>query len=246
MDESGELLIGILTSPEPDIVRVIDLFLERSNARIGKPGTDRWEIPVREWQRLEFLGDRVINLIAAEMLFSRDTTLDEGAMTKILGGIVSNEGLGLLARELDDRAFRRFIPLAIGELNTYGERIRGGAFEAFIGALYGEFGFDGVSHFMRSLLEDRLNQYVLQENPINLLQEYYQKKKQPLPVYRETGRSGPDHAPVFTVRIETADGSSSTGSGPSLSKASKDAARSMAKNLGLLPAGNNETRKNKK
>ena len=236
MDESGERLIGIIRSPMPDIARAIDTFLEWYNSKAGKPCADRWEIPVREWQRFEFLGDRAINLIVAETLYSReDVTLDEGEMTRILGSIVSNRGLDSLSRELDEDAFRRLIPLAICEQNTYGERITGGAFEAFIGALYCELGFDEVSVFVNCLLKDGLARYNPHGNPIGILQEYTQKQGQPLPVYQEAGRTGPDHGPTFTVRVEI-DGGSFTGVGSTLADAKQTAARAALERLGLLPA----------
>lgn len=241
MDESGERLIGIIGTPQPDIVRAIDTFLERYNAQVGKPGMDSWEIPVREWQRFEFLGDRVISLVVARRLYLRqDKTLSEGDMTRILGSVVSNRALDTLSRELDDAAFRRLIPHAIAEQNRYKERITGGAFEAFIGALYCEFGLESVSGFVNSLMAAALDRYDPCANPIGMLQEYYQKKGLPLPEYREAGRTGPDHGPTFTVRVETGPDASCTGSGTTLADAKQDAARTMVKKLGLLSAGNNE------
>ena len=108
-------------------------------------GTSRKE----DWQRYEFLGDRVLNLIVAQSLFTRrEGTLDEGEMTRVLGSVVSNRALDALSRRYDRAVFSRLIPQSIGEQETYGERITGGAFEAFIGALYCEVGLDDVTFFV--------------------------------------------------------------------------------------------------
>ena len=143
---SGLSLIDLLHSPDPDVNRIINTFVTRYNATYGITGTDRWDITKEDWQRYEFLGDRVMSLIIAQSLFSQcDSVLDEGSMTKILSGVVSNRALDALTRQNDMKAFTRLIPKSIGEQNTYGERITGGAFEAFIGALYCEVGFDDVA-----------------------------------------------------------------------------------------------------
>jgi ribonuclease-3 len=156
-------------------------------------------------------------------------------MTKILNGVVSNRALTLISRQHGKETFTRLIPLAIGEQNTYGERVTGGAFEAFIGALYCEVGLDDVAFFINAIMEDVLGSCDPHENVIGILQEHYQKKNKPLPVYEETGRSGPSHKPVFSVRVTLEDGKTFDGSGLSLSDARKDAARNALDGIGWHP-----------
>ena len=219
-------LIDMLRGPDPDIGRIINSFVGRFNASYGTPGTDSWDLTKEDWERYEFLGDRVLNLIVAQSLFTiRDPVMDEGEMTRVLGEAVANRALDALMRRYDPEVFSRLIPAAISRQNTYGKRITGGAFEAFIGALYCEFGLDEVTGFVMAVMRDALNDDNPNRNAIGRLQEFYQKRGETLPEYREISRKGPDHKPSFTVKIVAADGMLFEGKGPSLADAKKDAAQ---------------------
>jgi ribonuclease-3 len=233
---SGLSLIELLHSPDPDVNRIIDIFVTRFNATYGIPGTDRWDITKEDWQRYEFLGDRVLNLIIAQSLFThRDAVLDEGSMTKILSGVVSNRALDALTRQHEKKAFTRLIPKSIGEQNTYGERITGGAFEAFIGALYCEVGLDDVAFFVNAIMEGALNSYNPNQNAKGILQEYFQKKnRSDVPEYRETMKKGPDHKPIFTCQVFFRTDLLGEGTGESKQLAEQAAAKRALENLGLI------------
>jgi len=234
--QSGLSLIELLGTPNPDINRIINTFVTRFNAAYGIPGTDRWDITKEDWQRYEFLGDRVLNLIIAQSLFTqRDAVLNEGEMTKILSGVVSNRALDALTHQHGKQAFTRLIPKSIGEQNTYGERITGGAFEAFIGALYCEVGLDDVVFFVNAIMADALNSYNPSQNAKGILQEYFQKKdKSAVPEYKETLKTGPDHKPVFTCQVFYRDVLLGEGSGASKPLAEQAAARRALEMLGLI------------
>jgi ribonuclease-3 len=234
--QSGLSLIELLYSPDPDVNRIIDTFVTRFNAAYGIPGSDRWDITKEDWQRYEFLGDRVLNLIIAQSLFSqRDTVLDEGSMTKILSGVVSNRALDALTRQHEKKAFTRLIPKSIGQQNTYGEKITGGAFEAFIGALYCEVGLDDVVFFVNAIMEDALNSYNPNQNAKGILQEYFQKKdKSAVPEYRQTIRTGPDHKPVFTCQVFFRNAVMGEGTGETRQLAEQAAAKRALEILGLI------------
>jgi ribonuclease-3 len=222
----GASLIELLYAPKPDFNRIIDTFVSRFNAVYGDPEADRWDVTKEDWQRYEFLGDRVFGLIVAQALFTRwEGTLDEGEMTDRLAGIVSNRALARLTKTFDQRIFSRLIPLSIGEQKTYGARITAGAFEAFTGALYCEVGLDDVTFFITSVMKESLDGFNPRENAIGLLQEFFQKQGQPVPVYEEISRTGPDHKPQFRVRVRIADGRTFSGSGATLPDARRDAAR---------------------
>jgi len=233
---SGHSLIELLNSPDPDINQIINTFVTRFNAAYGIAGTDRWDITKEDWQRYEFLGDRVLNLIIAQSLFTRrDAVLDEGSMTRILSGVVSNRALDALTRQHEKKAFTRLIPKSIGEQNTYGERVTGGAFEAFIGALYCEVGLDDVAFFVNVIMEDALNSYNPNQNAKGILQEYFQKKdRSDVPDYRETIRTGPDHKPVFTSQVFFKNDLLGEGTGESKQLAEQSAARRALETLGLI------------
>jgi dsRNA-specific ribonuclease len=122
--------------------------------------SEKWNISNDEWQRYEFLGDRVLNLVAADYLYHQTPSNREGEMTKMMG-VVSNESLtGIIDRNGIDVA--RLIPETIGQQQTYGERVKGGAFEAFIGALYEIVGFEGTARLSSIFCQRRLSSTILQ------------------------------------------------------------------------------------
>ena len=228
-----ESLIDLLYDSTPDVNRIIDTFISDFNQVYGDPCADRWDITKEDWQRYEFLGDRVLNLVIAQVQFTwREGVLNEGDMTRMMSDIVSNRALDILSHRYDPAIFSRLIPLAIGEQKTYGERITGGAFEAFIGALYCEVGLDDVTYFVTVIMEDVIDEFNPRQNAIGLLQEFFQKRGEERPIYEEIARDGPHHRPQFSVRIRIADGRSFDGAGPSLSDARKEAAKKALDSIG--------------
>jgi len=227
-------LIELLDMPEPDVTLLINTFVTHFNKAYGHPGMDCWDVSKEYWQRYEFLGDRVINLIVAQTLFTRsDSVLDEGEMTKILSSVVSNESLSALVMRIDPSGFARLIPASIAEQNSYGKRITGGAFEAFVGALYCEVGLDDVAYFINMIMEEAIRAYNPDENAIGLLQEYFQKKGPALPEYREVAHSGPDHKPSFTYEVLYDGEPLVKGSGGSIQEAQQSAAKEALVKFGL-------------
>jgi ribonuclease III len=234
--QSGSSLIDLLSTPAPDVNRIINTFVTRFNAAYGIAGADRWDVTKEDWQRYEFLGDRVLSLIIAQSLFTqRDAFLDEGEMTQILSGIVSNHALDLLMRRHEKQTVSRLIPRSIGEQETYGERITGGAFEAFIGALYCEVGLDDVAFFVNAIMGDSLDSYNPGQNAKGILQEHFQKKdRSAVPEYRESMKTGPDHKPVFTCQVFYRNNHLGEGTGASKPLAEQAAARRALELLGLI------------
>ena len=221
----GQSLIELLHASNPDINRIVNTFVTCFNAAYGNPVTDRWDITKEDWERYEFLGDRVLNLIVAQALFTgRNAVLNEGEMTRILSSLVSNRALDAFTRP-HETTFTRLIPGVIGEQNTYGERITGGAFEAFIGALYCEVGLDDVAYFVNTIMGESLSRYNPEENAIGILQEYFQKTSMNVPRYREKSRTGPDHRPAFTYEVMFEDVVLGEGSGENIRQAQQAAAR---------------------
>ncbi len=222
-----ECLLDKNTTFNQKIGSFIKIFNASSPA--PNPSSEKWHISNDEWQRYEFLGDRVLNLVAAGYLYHSAPAEREGILTKRMG-VVSNESLAeIIARR--DWDVSRLIPDAIGQQKTYGERVKGGALEAFIGALYGIAGFEVTQKFVLSLLSEEIKHFDPANNYIGLLQEWTQKRGEHLPVYQETFRTGPDHRPHFTVRVQIADGRIFEGSGPSLPEARQDAAKTALKNI---------------
>jgi len=107
-------------------------FIKIFNSDSSDPDfqSEKWNISKEEWQRYEFLGDRVLNLVAADYLYHEAPSKREGEMTKMMG-VVSNELLtGIIERNGFDVAL--VIPKTIGPQQTCGERITGGALEVFL------------------------------------------------------------------------------------------------------------------
>jgi ribonuclease-3 len=235
-DLAENSLTGLLYAPEPDVERIINAYVSRFNAVYGNPDSVRWDISKEDWERYEFLGDRVLGLIVAQSLFTRlEGSLSEGEMTRRLGTIVSNQALARQMKRYDPEVLSRLVPRCIGEQKTYGARIAGGAFEAFIGALYCEVGLDDVTFFVTSVLKAALTEYDPRENAIGLLQEYFQKRGEDLPFYSETSRTGPDHRPSFSVTVHLPGGRTFGGTGLSLPEARRAAAQNALAGLGIVP-----------
>jgi ribonuclease-3 len=227
-------LIDLLRAPDPDLDRIISTFVSCFNTVYSDPASDHWDITQQEWQRYEFLGDRVLSLIIAQWLFTqRHAPLTEGEMTRFMSRMVSNRALDMLLKERAETSYPRLIPPVIGEQNSYGERITGGAFEAFIGALYCELGLDEVAQFVIPLMKGSSGMVNGEENAVGLLQEYFQKRYRSLPMYRETKRTGPDNKRDFTVEVLFNNEILGEGSGSSLLKAKQVAAGKALGSLGL-------------
>jgi len=183
----------------------INIF--NSASSVPDPQSGKWNILNDEWQRYEFLGDRVLNLIAADSLYHHTPSKREGEMTKMMG-VVSNESLAEII-ESNDIDVSLLIPETIGQQKTYGERVKGGALEAFFGALYEIVGFEGTRLFILTILSDEIDRYNPANNFIGSLQEWHQQHGLPVPEYHEIPekRGGPPHSPQFTYRVYTEDGS---------------------------------------
>ena len=222
--QSGDALTDLLRSPDPDVNRIIDLFVSAFNDAYGRDGAKRWDVSKEDWQRFEFLGDRVLNLVVAQYLYSqKDTFLSEGEMTRILSGIVSNKSLGNFVKE-SGISVERLIPPTIGAQKTYRERITGGAFEALIGALYCERGLDDIAFFIISLFEKRIRSLDPHQNAIGDLQEYFQKRRNKVPDY-DDNPEGPDNQRTWHSRVTLHEGRSFDGTGKDITESRQVAAR---------------------
>ncbi len=193
----------------------------------GRPGA-----AAESYERLEFLGDRVLGLIAADLLLTRYPDEAEGPLAQRLAELVRRETLAEIAAGLDLGPALR---LAKGE-DQNGERdnpaILSDACEAVIGAVF----LDGGLAAARALLEPLLIPLLDREqqppqDSKTALQEWAQGRGLPLPDYRETGRSGPDHDPVFTIAVTLPNFGGETGRGRSKRLAEQAAAERLLTRL---------------
>jgi ribonuclease-3 len=155
------------------------------------------------YQRLEFLGDRVLGLVIAEMLFDAFPAAKEGELSKRLSDLVRRETCAEVAR---DWGLAGFIRLGAREASSGGSErapILADVCEALIGAVFLDDGFAAARTLVRSAFEDRMRaRHRPSQDPKTALQEWAQARGLPTPVYRTQERSGPDHAPRFTISVE--------------------------------------------
>ncbi len=159
-------------------------------------------------ERLEFLGDALLNLLVAELVYEMHPRASEGDMTRLRAALVNGGALAEMARahRLGDR-----LHLGPGELKSGGHRrdsILADAFEALIAAIYLDGGWNACRERVRELFAPQVAEGArTPKDAKTRLQEYLQAQGQPLPVYELVSTSGEEHARVFAVscRIESLD-----------------------------------------
>lgn len=183
-------------------------------------------------ERLEFLGDRVLGFLIAELLIELFPQENEGSLALKLNAMVRME---TCARVAELAGIDKELILAPSEERSGGRRksaILGDACEAVIAALYLDGGIDAARAFVtcywRPLMSDVMGDL---RDPKNALQEWAQGRKLGTPSYRVARREGPDHAPRFTVEVSVKGHEPATGEGASLRAAEQVAARALMKTI---------------
>ncbi len=179
-------------------------------------------------ERLEFLGDAILNFVIAEELYRRFAGAREGELTRLRATLVRGATLSALARELELGAHLR---LGSGELKSGGrerDSILADGFEAVVGAIYQDGGMQACRQFIGQAYEKTLSALSLQratKDPKTRLQEWLQSRQMPLPDYSVMVVDGAAHHQVFTVECRISDlGLLTQGQGSSRRKAEQDAA----------------------
>ena len=155
-------------------------------------------------ERLEYLGDAVLELCVTEALYKKYPDYQEGPLTSIRAALVNYQMLGKIAREIE---LEEHILLSRGEAKDVGkarEVILANAFEALVGALYLDQGYNVVSDFIKKFLLTHLEEIMtagLYRDAKSLLQEIIQEKNKITPTYRVLKESGPDHFKKFLVGV---------------------------------------------
>ena len=179
-------------------------------------------------QRLEFLGDRVLGLVMAEALLRQDRKASEGQLAPRYNALVRKETCAEVARQVDIGAA---LKLGRSEQKSGGRRkmaLLGDAMEAVIAAVYLDAGFETAQALILRLWGDRIARVEDDAKDAKTsLQEWAQARGQQPPKYVETARSGPDHAPVFTIEARLASGETAQATAPSKRAAEQAAARAL-------------------
>ncbi len=188
-------------------------------------------------ERLEFLGDAILDFLVGDWLYQHYPEMREGDMTRTRSALVRNERLARFARSL---RLGEALLLGRGEENNGGRRRTGllcDAFEALIGALYLDQGIESVRRFILPFLEENIDEVLYQierQDPKSYLQNWSQKQGHGTPDYVIIAATGPDHDKVFTAEVRIGGKVYGRGQGSSKHQAEEAAATQALQNLGLL------------
>ena len=185
-------------------------------------------------ERLEFLGDAILDFVAAKWLYHHFPELDEGRLTSLRAALVRASTLAQFAESIQ---LSDYLLLGKGEAESGGRHranILSDAFEALMGALYLDQGFEAVCAYFEQMIE-RVAPVVLNENldrdPKSQLQEWSQARLAVTPRYKLVTAEGPDHAKTFTVEVWLGDIVAAVGTGSSKQVAEQSAARTALNSL---------------
>ncbi|WP_419827142.1 ribonuclease III [Sphingomonas sp.] len=180
------------------------------------------------YQRLEFLGDRVLGLAMAEWLFETFGQEPEGKLSRRLNALVSGEACAAIGVEIGVPAHVRLGKQARDDGAQHSTNVLGDVVEALIGALFQEAGFAAARAFVRRAWGDRVSTVDrAPKHPKAELQELAASRQWRPPTYALARRSGPHHAPQFTVSVEIPGRHAAEGSGSSKQEAETAAARAL-------------------
>ncbi len=188
------------------------------------------------YERLEFLGDRVLGLLIADFLMRRHPDENEGDLARRLAVLVDRNSLAEIAEQLNMGAYLR---LSTGEEAAGIRRnasVLADVMEAVIGAIYKDGGLEAAKPIVERFWLPLADRDV--KPPVDVktaLQELVQSKGGGLPRYREISRSGPDHKPVFTVEVTVDGAAPARGQGASKRAAERAAAEALLSNLPGTP-----------
>lgn len=185
-------------------------------------------------ERLEFLGDALLQYVVSAHLFKKFPTQNEGFLTMLRSSIVGTISLAELADKLQ---IENDIMTAKGEgYKKESKSVQADAMEAIIGAIFLDGGIEECSKFITdNLLQDSSIEAKMEhlKDPKNILQEAMQGNGKGTPSYSVVKRAGPAHDPIFTVEVKAGDEVLATGSGKSKGEAGSSAAKHAIEKLGI-------------
>ena len=187
-------------------------------------------------ERLEFLGDAVLDFVVGAWVYQRFPEMAEGELTQLRSALVRTDALAAFARRLD---FGPALRLGRGELGSGGrdrDNILCGAFEAFVGAIYLEQDIQGATAFIEPLLESTRDQLFARpdlSDPKSRLQEWSQGQKLGAPSYVLVDKLGPEHSRTFEIEARLNGEPLGRGRGPSKAAAEQEAAKAALEKLGV-------------
>jgi ribonuclease-3 len=207
-----------------------DLLTEALTHRSYLNEYPRWPLPHNE--RLEYLGDAVLELLVSEELFKKFPHEPEGQLTVFRASLVNYQ---ILAKVAERIGMQKFILMSRGEKKDTGkarEVILANAMEALIGAIYLDQGFEKMRPFVHEFVMNNLDEVLKNKSYKDAkseLQEIVQEKMKLTPTYRTLEEVGPAHKRIFTMGVYYGDKLIANGSGPSKQEAELEAAKNALK-----------------
>ena len=234
---------------EPELLPAVEEFEKHIHYRFADPGLVCWALTHRSYlnsnggdlpgsnERLEFLGDSVLELVVNEFLYHRYPDLQEGELTKMKSLLVSR---GVLAEQAKRLSLGKHLLLSDAERESGGSfrsSILADGFEAVIGALYLDGGISAARRFIGDHLLDDVDTILGNRSHVNyksVLQEIVQERNRTYPRYRIVSQTGPDHRKVFTVEVTVKGDQLGLGKGTNKKRAEQAAAQNGLERLGVL------------
>jgi len=194
-----------------------------------------------DYQRLEFLGDRVLGLVVAESLYTTCPQDSEGALARRYNELVHRETCAQVARELGLGSDLRMSDAEAASGGAQKAAILADVCESVIGAVFLDGGYEAARALIYRLWGKRLSAPgPVPIDPKTALQEWAQGMKRPLPEYNEVARAGPDHAPEFTIEARVEGYPPAQGTGASKRAAQEAAATKILVREGVWPESKRE------
>ena len=210
-----------------ELERSLDYRFENKNLIIEALTHKSYKKPYNN-ERLEFLGDAVIDLIVGEYLFKKFPNVDEGELSKLRASLVNEKGLEKLSKKLD---LGKYIFISLAEENNKGREkasLLSNAFEAVMGAIYLESGLEKVKKIVLKLLEEvypKIDLKTVFKDYKTTLQELTQAHFGTTPDYTLIGSFGPDHKKEFEIEVSVKDRKLAVAKGKSKKDAQQKAAQ---------------------
>jgi len=213
-------------------------LLEEALRHGSAPGHEEGK---RSYERLEFLGDGVLNLCVAQEMFRMLPQAGEGELTKARASIINNRNLAKVAERIGVPASLQIDPSVRRKGAGVTRKMAADAVEAVIGAIFLDGGHDAALRFVRNQfrLPERMGALVTGFDAKSRLQEWCQGEHTPLPVYGLLSADGPPHDRIFRVEVRVEGQPPAEGSGTSRKEAEMNAA---AKAISILTAAGRDTR----
>ena len=184
---------------------------------------------VFNYERLEFLGDRILGFIISDLLFKKFPDFQEGDLSILFQKYTNTKFLSKVAKRLN---LNKFVVVQKGDSLEKKDSIMSDLIESIIAAIYIDSNLDNARLFIENKILNNLKiKHIIDKHPKTLLQEYSLKYFKMIPVYKVQEKYGPDHDPEFRVTVSINSHNYAIGEGTSIQKAQENAAKNLLKKM---------------